>query len=769
MNPKILLFTCLLITTLGSALPMRPEEQKLPEVETIPLLPGAFFEKDYLAQERTWAQRCLLKPAQKGWEGKPWAAEATALVEAALELKMNEGVLDDTLGPLAPRFRELLKAVSDDPLLNVLAAQSLYAERKNWRDSKAALDQALNQGNLSAALECQALTALLTQRKSQNESAQAVPRARLLEAMIRAVSDGSYDAESEAVFVRHQIALIGVLDAETIDPIVRWQAVIAESAWPEWVKLTLQGEGEVDLAWVERTSLWASEVTKEQWEGFAAHLKVARDLLAKANRLKPDRPESASVMIKVARGEGVDEAEIRSWFDRAVSAQFDYQPAYRNLLWAYLPRWGGSHGLMLAFGRACAETKRFDTIVPSRLMTASLSVAEEVGEPRQVFRHESVQKAIVTMSQGYLDAKDTPPQTRHLRVSNAAFCAWMADDDALAVKALKEAGPRLHAVTRQYLHSILLHENLMRAEASADAGEYGEAIRAAANPPKNTDIKTMIEILKKVDEKDLSPAALAYLQEGRDLVSFTEALASGEWVPLQMHQHMTNYYQDGGEWSVDKDGTLVATGDDTQWAKLALRIPLKEDIELQGEYSIDVPEGLEMNGSRYAFGPMLRWQKADETCVRFMVFHNEGHGDCTQAYCTSLTNAAPDRSITIQPTNKFSVRVADGKMSYDLNGKVINSAYSLKKLGLENDIGYLGFASFQLPWGGKVRVSGLKVRKITAKELVTAKPTSAAIASPITTAAITPKSNKLYWQLGLIAALLVIFGFVQKFVKPSEG
>lgn len=768
MNPKPLLFACLMITSFGSAIPLRPEEQKLPEVEPIPQLPGAFFEKDYLAQERAWAQRCLLKPAQQAWEGKPWAAEATALVEAALELKMQEGVLDDTLGSLAPRFRELLKTVSADSLINVLAAQALYAERKNWRDSKALLDQALQQGNLSAALECQALTTLLSQRKIQSESVLTALRAQLLEAMIRAVGDGSYDAESEAVFVRHQIAFLGILEAETIAPLVRWQSVIAESAWPEWVKLTLQGEGEVVLAWVERTSLWASEVTEAQWQGFAAHLKVARDLLAKANRLKPDRPEAASIMIKVARGEGVDEAEIRSWFDRAVSAQFDYQPAYRNLLWAYLPRWGGSHGLMLAFGKACAETKRFDTIVPSRLMTAALNVAEEVGEARQVFRHESVQEAIVTMSQGYLDAKNTPPQTRHMRVSNAAFCAWMADDDALAVKALKEAGPHLHSVTRQYLHSILLHENLMRAEAAADAGEFGEAIRAAANPPKNTDLKTMTEILKKVDEKGLSPAALAYLQEGRDLIGFAEALASGEWVPLKMHQHMTNYYQDGGDWSVDKDGNLVVTGDDTKWAKMALRIPLKEDIELQGEFSIDVPEGTEMNGSRYAFGPMLRWQKADETCVRFMVFHNLGHGHCTQAYCTSLDNAAPDRSITLQPTNKFSVRVADGKMSYDLNGQVINSAYPLKQLGLENDIGYLGFASFQLPWGGKVRVTGLKVRKIGAKDLISAIKKSPAAARPVAAVIAPPKSNKLYWQIGLVTLALLAAGLVQRFVKPKE-
>ena len=170
MDSKFLLLPCLIITTLASALPVRPQGKALPDVAAIPMPPGALLEKDHQAQERAWAQRCLLKPAQQTWVGKPWAAEATALVEAALELKMKEGLLDNTLGSLAPRFRELLKAVMDEPLINVLAVQSLYAERLNWRDCKAVLNQLLHQGGLKGALECQALAAQIIQMKSQSDA-----------------------------------------------------------------------------------------------------------------------------------------------------------------------------------------------------------------------------------------------------------------------------------------------------------------------------------------------------------------------------------------------------------------------------------------------------------------------------------------------------------------------------------------------------------------------------------------------------------------------
>ena len=126
-------------------------------------------------------------------------------------------------------------------------------------------------------------------------------------------------------------------------------------------------------------------------------------------------------------------------------------------------------------------------MVPSRLMVAAADLSGEVFDALAVFRDERVKSAMVEMSQRYLEAAATSPaQTRQLRQSNAALCAWLADDDKLAKKALKAAGPKLNLSTRQMLHDLLMHESMLRAEVAADVGDYGEAIKSAANPTPKT-------------------------------------------------------------------------------------------------------------------------------------------------------------------------------------------------------------------------------------------------------------------------------------------
>jgi len=114
-----------------------PAQEDLPGVDPIPQNPKAFLEKDYRAEERTWAERCLLKPTQERWSGQPWATEADSLVQEAFALRELEGAqVTQHLQSLAPRFKTLLEKGVDDPLLLCLGAQALFDERLNWRDAK---------------------------------------------------------------------------------------------------------------------------------------------------------------------------------------------------------------------------------------------------------------------------------------------------------------------------------------------------------------------------------------------------------------------------------------------------------------------------------------------------------------------------------------------------------------------------------------------------------------------------------------------------------
>lgn len=750
----------------------------MPGAEAIPQNPKAFLEKDWLAEERQWAKRSLLAPALERWKGMPWEAEATALVEETLSGESSE-LLAESYGTLAPRYRELLKNAERDPLLLYLGAKAMFQERLNWRDAKEALDNAVAMGTgMPAALEILVIQFSMEQKKLRGFTRKP-EQARLLETTIRAIDDGSYSLEDEAVFVRHQRNALNGVDSESVADVERWKEAIARSQWPEWVRLTLQGHGEVKQAWIERSSTWASEVSEAQWRGFALRLKAARDALAKASRLRPDRPEPASLMIPVCMGESVDLAEMRSWFDRSVSAQFDYLPAYTALLNAYLPRWQGSHELMLAFGKACAETERYDTMVPSRLMAACTEVTKEVGNALPVFRHEIVKESLVKISQGYLDAAVTAsPEVRHLRFSNAAMCAWLADDDALAAKALEAAGPSLSHHTVAMLNGMLMHEKMLRAEVAADAGQYGEEVRKAVNPESKPTLEDMITSLDAIKVEALSPEAKDYVAELKDMLAFTKSVESGEWVPLKPRPHQISAYHTGGEWDVLEDGALSTIGDDANWHEWALRIPIKEDLELKCEISYEVPDVPNLLDFNFGFGPMLRWTPEImgncEGGVRYMVFKHKTGRECTQAFMIDPKEGTPDRLIKLKPANTFSVRIADGMTSYDVNGQSIVSKYPLEKLHVANPVGFVGFVVYGLPWGAKVSIRDIQVRKITAKELVTAPSVkAAAVSAPVAKATLLADegktSSKLTWQLTLLGvALMALFG-VNRYVNNRES
>jgi hypothetical protein len=159
------------------------------------------------------------------------------------------------------------------------------------------------------------------------------------------------------------------------------QALAAQPGADPWLQDMLAGENAITAAWKARGNGWASSVSEEGWQGFADGLVKARQHLTKAWKLHPHYPEAPTRMIQVVMGEDDSSGEtVRLWFDRAVSGQLDYMPAYDQLVWALLPRWGGSLEEVYDFGVECLATKRFDTDVPLRYYNAVWQLANREGD-----------------------------------------------------------------------------------------------------------------------------------------------------------------------------------------------------------------------------------------------------------------------------------------------------------------------------------------------------------------------------------------------------
>ena len=101
---------CFLVATfIGSAfaLPLRPDEQRIPEQPPLPLEPVTPTDRDYQKLQKQWALSLLLKPAVQRWQGKAWAAEAASLTERALDLYCTGTMIRCAMGSVAeaPRGR----------------------------------------------------------------------------------------------------------------------------------------------------------------------------------------------------------------------------------------------------------------------------------------------------------------------------------------------------------------------------------------------------------------------------------------------------------------------------------------------------------------------------------------------------------------------------------------------------------------------------------------------------------------------------------------
>ncbi|NQU44346.1 ankyrin repeat domain-containing protein, partial [bacterium] len=171
-----------------------------------------------------------------------------------------------------------------------------------------------------------------------------------------------------------------------------------------WLANMLEGMAARNLAWKLRGSGFVNVVTPEGWEGFAKYLPVARDAFVRAWEARPDIAYAPREMIPVAMaGYGRLGETERTWFDRAVLAQFDCEQAYSSLLWSMRPRWGGSHAGMIEFGEECLATGRFDTVVPWIYWKALLNVASEQNNNRwrAAYRQPGVRGRLMSLFQGY--------------------------------------------------------------------------------------------------------------------------------------------------------------------------------------------------------------------------------------------------------------------------------------------------------------------------------------------------------------------------------
>jgi hypothetical protein len=278
----------------------------------------------------------------------------------------------------------------------------------------------------------------------------------------------------ERLPLKHEAGLLAVLKGDDIKS--PWLAEMLAGAW------------HVHAGWKKRTGRLAKDVTAEGWAGFRKHLALAYTHFKKAHTLRPDAPEAATRLITVAMaGHTPEEEPERFWFDKAVAACFDWEPAYDAYMLSLEQRWGGSDEAVIAFGRECKATGRYDTDVPFQLFYACERVDRR--RARDGTAWEEQYRALREMSLTYAAKGESWAQYSHTRLLALAWRTGNWQDGAEALKALGELPPaeslvgviigpgvtlrRVVAEVRAYAGP--LGEKLEQGEALAEKGKWAEA------------------------------------------------------------------------------------------------------------------------------------------------------------------------------------------------------------------------------------------------------------------------------------------------------
>lgn len=355
-----------------------------------------------------------------------------------------------------------------------------------------------------------------------------------------------------------------------------------------WVVNLLYGIYEVKAAWEARGSGWANTVTPEGWKGFYAHLGKARDHLAKAQQIHPEFPEAATQMIAVAMGAGGGELneKTRDWFDKGVTAQLDYFPAYSDYVYSLYPRWGGSHQEMFRFGVECMLTERYDTYVPYRLMVVLETINADRGEDFSVFKIPEVKVAARTVLNKMADKFDAGREKDWHR-SYLAAIAWRNGDYKEAADLMDRMGERLDpapfenvkawaplAVSQVRAMTGPHAKAIVAAEAQAEAGEYNAAAVA------------LFRLSQKLGKDDPSSFFVRYREREMEL---EKDLLTGKWVSLAPGEDFLPWSVLSGDWKLEKDGSIVGTTDENGSALLACRHEFGTAYEVRA--TVDAPDG----------------------------------------------------------------------------------------------------------------------------------------------------------------------------------
>jgi hypothetical protein len=473
----------------------------------------------------------------------------------------------------------------------------------------------------------------------------------------------------------------------------------------EWLALTLDGEREIIEAWITRGGGYANSVTSEGWHSFSSHLAAARIDLTKAWNLQPAFPLAPERMIYVSLGDS-DIDEMRTWFDRTVSAQIDYPRAWSDFRWGLRPRWYGSYAALLAFGKTAIKTGRFDTDVPRKFFDCVSDVESEMNlrSGEHIYGRDDIWPNMQKMYEGYIRASS---ENREGWRSTYAIVAYLAGKYGVAREQLEALNWKPQ---NQNLSGWGTDLSLMPLEVAARVGSLGKEVATAESSYKSDDTRTAVLQYEKLNNANGADGRTKeFIRHRLASLEIEQHLQKDEWVNfLPSQEDDPNWIFSRGKIQRLSDGAWeVQAGPDGHF--LFSRVRVGSAFEVKGQFEV-------VHSSTKYFQAGLVMGATDINAYEWYAFrmrHHPTEGD-NVSFSRAWNHPDISQPITLNDvTNTFDFRFQNGKVNASVNGRAaFQDVTPPATISASNDEFLLGLGAFNNSNETSIRYRNIQVRRL---------------------------------------------------------
>ena len=673
--------------------------------------PGARLQRDLDAAWMKWNHRVIIDPvvARLKMDDKTREAAAQTLAEGIRQYRKTEDKdLDTDAKDVMNQCETLIKAGVDEPLVHWVYSVAVHSVTQDTRATRDAFSKAWKHKNFvkqPAALRAMIISSVGALKEGSKFSWRDVPKdGEVVTALLESLKDGSYRSDEEEIMDRNLWPAFNETRVSNGEATVREICDLPTN--PAWLKLMCNGRYASAKAWLARGHSYASGVTKEGWKSFEEYRAIAVDHYQKAWKLNPERPVAARELLGITLTGGDTGAGPLTWLQRVQAAQFDSLSAFRSVMNGMLPRWGGTHEQMLAFGMACVMTKRFDTNVPYFFFDALDDVVKDIGEWRYVCRQPLVAQTTIALSKQRLQDAPNDDVRHHLQTMLGVY-AWLCGDFKLATETLAKVPEPFDPDVRKSLTNFKgWNEEVIRGEsiifATGLKSQWDDAGKALAGKNVDVALKLYREITAKVD------GVAAKLAKSRvSMIEFDQDFAKGEWMPLKVDPSLTGWQIQKGNWEGTADGSLVNRGAGNS-AFIFHHGHVGLDFQMRGEFET----------TRSGLGIVIGYDTRSDGKEQWLtcVFDRDRLRVLDHYYSSGLENLKYGEQKKVS----FLITCKQGKLSVEMNGREL--LHEVQTLGYYaphdplslGENGHVGFAHPQLDKGSVTKLLHAEVRMLPA-------------------------------------------------------